>query len=259
MLAFMAYPPNTVGTTAPSTSSRDRIVSLSHHSSNNSTTSSNHSQAPTQQQQQQQQSSKMMEMEGPPESMLSIATESAAIHLTLDQGSDLVLPPNNNLDHSVIADPPSPQPERRRRTHLLEKLYENTVDGPCQTVTLCEVQHMDLFLNCQQPLSFLGFGAGEDPRNSASSSDLELSYHLPPSSAYGYINEMEEPPIPGAYAVPRGCEYCGATHTADCPKTCSRPRLYFQKKRPPFAKRDASLWDPDTDEAIPQYCPPPDA
>jgi len=29
----------------------------------------------------------------------------------------------------------------------IEKLYENTVDGPCQ-VTLCEVKHMDLFMVC---------------------------------------------------------------------------------------------------------------
>ena len=28
----------------------------------------------------------------------------------------------------------------------IERLYENTVDGPCQTVSLCELNHMDLFI-----------------------------------------------------------------------------------------------------------------
>ena len=54
----------------------------------------------------------------------------------------------------------------------------------------------------------------------------------------------------GAYMMPTGCEYCGAPDSklCDC-STCQRPAFYFQKKRPPFCKADALLWDPVTDHA----------
>lgn len=54
----------------------------------------------------------------------------------------------------------------------------------------------------------------------------------------------------GAYVVPTFCEYCQAPHISKCTTTCERPKLFFQKKRPPFAKKDPLKWDPDTDDAI---------
>lgn len=47
----------------------------------------------------------------------------------------------------------------------------------------------------------------------------------------------------GAYVVPRFCEYCGAEDIDDCGDDCKRPKLYFQKKRPPFARKDPLQWD----------------
>lgn len=74
-----------------------------------------------------------------------------------------------------------------------------------------------------------------------------MSYHN-----IDIIDEDLEPmPLPGAYAVPVGCEYCGVPNTNQCcPTTCPRPKLFFQKKRPPFAPRDASLWNPVNDYAV---------
>ena len=62
---------------------------------------------------------------------------------------------------------------------------------------------------------------------------------------------QEESPMLGAYMVPKSCEYCGASDTAYCcPKTCRRPKMFFHKKRPPFAAPDPDVWDPQTDEAV---------
>jgi hypothetical protein len=59
---------------------------------------------------------------------------------------------------------------------------------------------------------------------------------------------------------PRSCEYCGSSSTRSCnslvdtmdkqtglliPK-CTRPKLYFMKKRPPF-DNDTEKWDPVTE------------
>ncbi len=63
--------------------------------------------------------------------------------------------------------------------------------------------------------------------------------------------EEDPPAIPGVYMTPKDCEYCGATQTKNCdPQTCTRPVLYFQKKRPPFCKPESSKWDPANDHAI---------
>jgi hypothetical protein len=59
-------------------------------------------------------------------------------------------------------------------------------------------------------------------------------------------------PLPGAYVLPKFCEYCQASCTTKCPPHCTRPKLYFQKKRPPFCKRNPVLWNDDTDHAIPR-------
>jgi hypothetical protein len=59
-------------------------------------------------------------------------------------------------------------------------------------------------------------------------------------------------PMPAStfYVVPAACEYCYAAHTSQCGKDCQRPRLYFQKRRPPFCKADANVWHPKTDYAL---------
>jgi hypothetical protein len=70
--------------------------------------------------------------------------------------------------------------------------------------------------HCRQPLDFLSFFAHH--RSADGSVDMEL-YHLPM----------------GAYALPKACEYCGVDDTADCCRDCRRPRLYFARKKTPFA------------------------
>ena len=69
------------------------------------------------------------------------------------------------------------------------------------------------------------------------------------AAAAGSTTEVALPA--GVYVVPTFCEYCGADHVQHCdPDHCPRPSLYFQKKRPPFCKPDATKWDPVTDHAI---------
>jgi len=90
----------------------------------------------------------------------------------------------------------------------------------------------------------LGLGHSGGPlqataNNNATDDSPTCSYHMD-----------DDLPLPGAYSVPHNCEYCGGSDTKDCDNKCARPELYFQKKRPPFAPRDPSLWDPDTDFAI---------
>ena len=115
----------------------------------------------------------------PPLSILSISTEGSSsqpkhviYQLQLERDGHVVHhnynhhhhnnSNNNILNHSVMEDDDDDDhhdaddtaheqkehstTKNRRHTPFMEQLYENTVDGPCQTVTLCEVQHMDLFL-----------------------------------------------------------------------------------------------------------------
>jgi hypothetical protein len=72
-----------------------------------------------------------------------------------------------------------------------------------------------------------------------------------PGGAGGEVN-VEVLPM-GMYVVPTFCEYCGAESTALCDAAhCQRPALYFQKKRPPFGKLNATVWDPVSEHAIPK-------
>lgn len=212
--------------------------------------------------------------EAPPQSVLSLSTEASSDILLEDHDDHVINQPdtaqsaeeeeaeeekiqrraqqcctdNDNSENDNEAD----HPQRPTTTFgvprvYIEKLYENTVDGPCQTVTMCEIEHMDLFMNCQQPLSFLGFGGHhhhDDSRRSSVVMDHSGSFH--------HEEEEDDRPLPGAYDVPKGCEYCGASHTNQCQHntSCRRPQLFFHKKIPPFARPDAALWDPVTDEAI---------
>ena len=60
-------------------------------------------------------------------------------------------------------------------------------------------------------------------------------------------DEIHHPP--GRFDLgPGSCEYCGSDSTERCQNdgSCSRPRLYFLKKRPPFAT-DWDGWDRETE------------
>jgi hypothetical protein len=93
--------------------------------------------------------------------------------------------------------------------HLLARNHATTNNNKLQRKNTHLSQH------CRQPLDFLSFFAH---RSADGSVDMEL-YHLPM----------------GAYALPKACEYCGVDDTADCCRDCRRPRLYFARKKPPFA------------------------
>lgn len=56
----------------------------------------------------------------------------------------------------------------------------------------------------------------------------------------------------GAYVLPTFCEYCKASNKAFCPSHCERPKLFFQKKRPPFCKLNPNMWNPQNDFALRQ-------
>mmetsp|Transcript_24902 Transcript_24902/g.37844 ORF Transcript_24902/g.37844 Transcript_24902/m.37844 type:complete len:201 (+) Transcript_24902:154-756(+) len=115
----------------------------------------------------------------------------------------------------------------------MSTLYTHTVDRPC--LGGCENDEIDLFLSCRQlqPLSFLPFVKHDETREDVDS----------------WVDPL---PVAGAYTIPTECEYCGAKHVSECdPELCQRPRLFFQKKRPPFCQNDKK-WDPVTDFAIPE-------
>lgn len=96
--------------------------------------------------------------------------------------------------------------------------------------------------HCRRPLNFLSFF--QDPCSQPE--DEESS-----NNNNNNNNNDNIVLLPGVYMTPKDCEYCGAERTQDCnPRTCTRPALYFQKKRPPFCKPESSQWDPINDHAI---------
>lgn len=42
---------------------------------------------------------------------------------------------------------------------------------------------------------------------------------------------------------PRSCEYCHAPTTLQCKDDCSRPKLYFERKKPPFDNENSNFLD----------------
>lgn len=114
---------------------------------------------------------------------------------------------------------------------FLKNLFDQTVHGACQMPTICHgsiEDQLDVFMNCRQPLAMFSFFRENKTRESAG---VEI---LPA----------------GAYVLPTFCEYCKSPNTRQCPPHCERPKLYFQKKRPPFQKLDPNLWNPQTDFAL---------
>lgn len=117
---------------------------------------------------------------------------------------------------------------------FMKKIYDSTIEGACHGTslpTICQIRledQLDVLTNCRQPLSFLSF----------------FHEHNTPQGV-----GVEVLPA-GAYVVPTFCEYCGSAHISQCGSNCRRPKLYFQKKRPPFQPLDPEKWDPRTSHAI---------
>lgn len=109
--------------------------------------------------------------------------------------------------------------DKQRET--MERIYTRTVDGPCQTITSCEQGLEEVFsdLNCQ----FLPFLKDTED-------DGQGLYDQTPTIG------------------PKSCEYCKANSTNQCDEDCERPKLFFLKKRPPFADKEG--WDPETEYRI---------
>ena len=102
------------------------------------------------------------------------------------------------------------------------------------TFSLLATNHFYRFpQHCRQPMQFLSFFKEHQTKE-----------------AFG----VEVLPV-GAYVLPTFCEYCHAANTSQCSADCRRPALYFQKKRPPFAKPDSRVWDPVTDAHRPPPSP----
>jgi len=112
--------------------------------------------------------------------------------------------------------------------------FVNALHATCNVPGLCIEDQLDVFTiqTCRQPLSMFSFFREHE----SMAVDIEN-------------NEVPMLPV-GAYALPTECEYCHAKSTRRCPAHCSRPKLYLQKKRPPFARRDESKWDKETDHAV---------
>mmetsp|Transcript_13024 Transcript_13024/g.17055 ORF Transcript_13024/g.17055 Transcript_13024/m.17055 type:complete len:193 (+) Transcript_13024:176-754(+) len=136
----------------------------------------------------------------------------------------------NTMDEGQYSDP--------AESDFMRNIYENAIPSACN-VGMCHgsiEDQLDVFTNCRQPLSMFSFFREQEA----------MDYHIP--------SEVEI--LPGAYAFPTYCEYCQAETTSQCPSCCSRPGFYFQKKRPPFAKRNPMKWDLKTDHVLdePKYC-----
>jgi hypothetical protein len=162
---------------------------------------------------------------------------------TASRVTDLLLDDERYEDDSYFDDRYSsgvlsPESQRSDDDDFIRLIYD-TVDGPCQGVLpVCQMsmeQQLDLFTHCRQPLSFLSLFREHNPNRCDGS---------------GYEDDL--PMGMGMYVVPTFCEYCQAENTSECKGNCQRPKLYLQKKRPPFSKPNRALWDPATDNAIPQ-------
>jgi len=136
-------------------------------------------------------------------------------------------------------------------------------------------------MHCRQPLEFLSFF---HPDSHPRATDSNGGDGTATTTGAAPVEALSA----GAYMVPTFCEYCGAAHLSQCRRRrrrwgghqpcrtdnhddtnldhddndddasslsssqesyCSRPVLFFAKKRPPFCKPDPWQWD-DQDEWI---------
>jgi hypothetical protein len=106
--------------------------------------------------------------------------------------------------------------------------------------------------HCRQPLAFLSFFNQHDRSGGHHDQHGNNGITCTHPDEQQHQQQDVAPPLPGAYVLPKFCEYCQASSTTNCPPHCTRPKLYFQKKRPPFCKRNPVLWNDETDHAIPR-------
>jgi len=115
-----------------------------------------------------------------------------------------------------------------------DKLYENTLEGPCSALVACE-QNLEQNLNevnCQQLMFWNNNANGAvraSNRGSSSSGGGFMSYHGP-----GLPLEK--------------CEYCHSDRPQLCHTSkskCERPQLFFLQKKPPLATNHDD-WDNET-------------
>lgn len=93
----------------------------------------------------------------------------------------------------------------------------------------CEEQMMDQFefvARCRHPKDFL-----------AMFKDGTQSF------------DCAEQAVAGFYHISKECEYCGAASIEFCSSHCTRPKSFFQRKRPPFCAPGIT-WDSETDVEI---------
>jgi hypothetical protein len=58
--------------------------------------------------------------------------------------------------------------------------------------------------------------------------------------------------IQEVYPLPKSCEYCGVANGDRCKSTCTRPKSFFQQRRPPFCPLGGPRWNPHTDQENPK-------
>ena len=142
MLAFMAYPPTR--TRGSSASITDSSLAASTKEANSFHERRCHDSVTT-----------ASLDERPPQSFLSLSTEASSaiwdddnehlvrrrLHQSEESDQDL-----HRKAKACCADHDA-TPQRTNTTAMyIERIYENTVHGPCQSVTTCEVEHLDLFM-----------------------------------------------------------------------------------------------------------------
>jgi len=141
------------------------------------------------------------------------------------------------IDNSLLDQTPTDHKQNMYEDPAEADFMKRFYDGAsCNMPGMCIEDQLDVFTvqNCRQPLSMFSFFREHEHKTME---DVPVVEVMPVVGL-------------GAYALPTSCEYCQATSTAECPVFCSRPKLYFQKKRPPFAKRDDKKWDERTDHVL---------
>mmetsp|Transcript_3714 Transcript_3714/g.5084 ORF Transcript_3714/g.5084 Transcript_3714/m.5084 type:complete len:278 (-) Transcript_3714:2-835(-) len=101
----------------------------------------------------------------------------------------------------------------------LQKVYDTTIDIPCQSFSKCD--------------NYMG----------------DIKCNIPFLHESGSLSRLREQkgydPFDRDIVGPKSCEFCDAPSLTLCKSTCERPKTFLQKKRPPFESMDQ--WDPVTE------------
>mmetsp|Transcript_29857 Transcript_29857/g.71759 ORF Transcript_29857/g.71759 Transcript_29857/m.71759 type:complete len:167 (-) Transcript_29857:407-907(-) len=112
---------------------------------------------------------------------------------------------------------------RQKKTNYLGGDYSNLADL---------AEKVDWFTQCHSPaeiFSFFSKDEGDEKDNSVIAEDEHEELQLDNLDMDESLTAASSP-----YPLPASCEYCGAKSTKECLNTCTRPKLYLLKKRPPF-------------------------